>query len=82
MKHILNIIAIAALAAFTTGTALADAKVKAGPRKGRVLEMEKQNAELKEEIENLKSPKKDKSKKERKTRNARYACPNGCRWIF
>jgi len=46
MKHILNIIAIAALAAFTTGTALAEAKVKAGPRKGRVLEIEKQNAEF------------------------------------
>ncbi len=46
MKHILNIIAIAALAAFTTGTALADGKVKAGPRKGRVLELEKQNAEF------------------------------------
>lgn len=46
MKHILNLIVVAALAAVTTGTALADAKVKAGPRKGRVLEMEKQNAEF------------------------------------
>ena len=46
MKHILKMIAVAALAAFTTGTVLADAKVKAGPRKGRVLEMEKQNAEF------------------------------------
>jgi hypothetical protein len=46
MKHIIKMIAVAALAAFTTGTALADAKVKAGPRKGRVLEMEKQNAEF------------------------------------
>ena len=46
MKNILKMIAVAALAAFTTGTVLADAKVKAGPRKGRVLEMEKQNAEF------------------------------------
>lgn len=46
MKHILNVIAVAALAAFTTGTALADAKVKAGPRKGRVLELAGQNAEF------------------------------------
>ncbi len=46
MKHILKTIAVVALAAFTTGTALADAKVKAGPRKGRILEMEKQNAEF------------------------------------
>jgi len=46
MKQILHLIAVAALAAFTTGTALADAKVKAGPRKGRVLELAGQNAEF------------------------------------
>jgi hypothetical protein len=46
MKHILKTIAVVALAAFTAGSALADAKVKAGPRKGRILEMEKQNAEF------------------------------------
>lgn len=46
MKHVLKIIAVAALAVFTNGNVLADAKVKAGPRKGRVLELEKQNAEF------------------------------------
>ncbi|MDQ3621506.1 MAG: hypothetical protein M3463_03330 [Verrucomicrobiota bacterium] len=43
MKRLLSILAILALAA---APALADAKVKAGPRKGRMLEMDKQNAEF------------------------------------
>lgn len=43
MKSILHILAFLALAA---APALADAKVKAGPRKGRILELEGQNAEF------------------------------------
>ena len=43
MKKLLNIIAILALAA---APAFADKTVKAGPRKGRILEMDKQNAEF------------------------------------
>lgn len=45
MKNIIRIIAAALLAAFT-GPAFADVNIKAGPRKGRVLEMEGQNAEF------------------------------------
>ena len=43
MKKLLNIIAILVLAA---APAFADKTVKAGPRKGRILEMDKQNAEF------------------------------------
>lgn len=43
MKKLLSILAIVALA---SAPAFADAKVKAGPRKGRILEMDKQNAEF------------------------------------
>ena len=43
MKKLLNILAILALAA---APAFADKTVKAGPRKGRILEMDKQNAEF------------------------------------
>lgn len=43
MKTLLN---IALLLALTTTSALADKTVKAGPRKGRVLEMSGQNAEF------------------------------------
>ena len=43
MKTLLHIITILALA---ITPALADAKVKAGPRKGRILELEGQNAEF------------------------------------
>ena len=43
MKKLLSLLTMLALAATP---ALADAKVKAGPRKGRILEMEKQNAEF------------------------------------
>ncbi len=43
MKTLLHIITILALA---IAPALADAKVKAGPRKGRILELEGQNAEF------------------------------------
>ena len=43
MKTLLHIITILALAA---APALADAKVKAGPRHGRILELEGQNAEF------------------------------------
>jgi len=43
MKKLLSILAIVALAA---APAFADATVKAGPRKGRILEMDKQNAEF------------------------------------
>ena len=43
MKTLLSIITLIALA---TTAAFADAKVKAGPRKGRVLEMEGKNAEF------------------------------------
>ncbi len=45
MKTISRILTAALLVAFT-GTALADVAIKAGPRKGRVLEMEGQNAEF------------------------------------
>lgn len=45
MKTIRHILTAAFLVALT-GSALADATVKAGPRKGRVLEMENQNAEF------------------------------------
>jgi len=45
MKTIRRILTAALLVA-VTGSALADATVKAGPRKGRVLEMESQNAEF------------------------------------
>ena len=43
MKTLLSIITIIALA---ITPALADAKIKAGPRKGRILELEGQNAEF------------------------------------
>jgi len=43
MKTLLHIVTILALA---IAPALADAKVKAGPRKGRILELEGQNAEF------------------------------------
>lgn len=43
MKQLLSILTLLALAA---APAFADAKVKAGPRKGRILEMDKQNAEF------------------------------------
>lgn len=43
MKKLLNIIAILALAA---APAFADKTVKAGPRKGRIIELDKQNAEF------------------------------------
>ncbi len=43
MKTLLSLLTILALAATP---ALADAKVKAGPRKGRILELETQNAEF------------------------------------
>ncbi len=45
MKTIAHLLTAALLVAFT-GSALADVTVKAGPRKGRVLEMENQNAEF------------------------------------
>jgi hypothetical protein len=45
MKTIRRILTAALLVAIT-GSALADVTVKAGPRKGRVLEMENQNAEF------------------------------------
>lgn len=43
MKTLLNILTVLALAVMP---ALADAKIKAGPRKGRILELEGQNAEF------------------------------------
>ena len=43
MKTLLNILLLLTIA---VSPALADAKVKAGPRKGRVLEMETKNAEF------------------------------------
>ena len=43
MKKLLSILTILALAA---APAIADKTVKAGPRKGRILELEKQNAEF------------------------------------
>ena len=43
MKTIIQILAVLALA---VAPALADAKVKAGPRKGRILELEGVNAEF------------------------------------
>ena len=43
MKTLLNLIAILAI---TIAPALADSKVKAGPRKGRILELEGVNAEF------------------------------------
>ncbi len=43
MKTILRILTVLAIA---VSPALADAKVKAGPRKGRILELEGQNAEF------------------------------------
>lgn len=43
MKTLFNILTILALA---VAPAMADAKVKAGPRKGRILELEGQNAEF------------------------------------
>ena len=43
MKTIIHILTVLALA---VAPALADAKVKAGPRKGRILELEGQNAEF------------------------------------
>jgi hypothetical protein len=43
MKTLLHILTVLALA---VAPALADKTVKAGPRKGRILEMEKQNAEF------------------------------------
>jgi hypothetical protein len=43
MKTLLHILTVLALA---VAPALADAKVKAGPRKGRILELEGQNAEF------------------------------------
>lgn len=43
MKTILNILIVLAL---SVAPALADAKVKAGPRKGRILELDGQNAEF------------------------------------
>lgn len=43
MKTLLHILTVLALAA---APALADAKVKAGPRKGRILELQGQNAEF------------------------------------
>lgn len=45
MKTIVPLVTIGLLIAFT-GSALADVKVKAGPRKGRVLELQGQNAEF------------------------------------
>lgn len=42
IRRILTVVFVVAI----TGSALADATVKAGPRKGRVLEMENQNAEF------------------------------------
>lgn len=45
MKSIVRLLTLCLLVAFT-GSALADIKVKAGPRKGRVLEIEGQNAEF------------------------------------
>lgn len=45
MKRIVHLITLALLIA-VTGTALADIKVKAGPRKGRLLELDGQNAEF------------------------------------
>jgi hypothetical protein len=43
MKSILRILTVLALA---VSPALADAKIKAGPRKGRILELDGQNAEF------------------------------------
>jgi hypothetical protein len=43
MKTILHILTVLALA---VSPALADAKIKAGPRKGRIMELEGQNAEF------------------------------------
>ena len=43
MKTLLRILTVLALA---VSPALADAKIKAGPRKGRILELEGQNAEF------------------------------------
>ena len=43
MKTLLHILTVLALA---VAPALADAKIKAGPRKGRILELEGQNAEF------------------------------------
>lgn len=43
MKSILRILTVLALAA---SPALADARIKAGPRKGRILELDGQNAEF------------------------------------
>jgi len=45
MKTIVRLLTFGLLIAFT-GSALADVKVKAGPRKGRVLELQGQNAEF------------------------------------
>lgn len=45
MKSIAHLVTLALLIA-VTGTALADIKVKAGPRKGRLLEIGGQNAEF------------------------------------
>lgn len=45
MKNMIRLLAAVMLVAFT-GSALADATIKAGPRKGRVLELENQNAEF------------------------------------
>lgn len=45
MKTIRRILTASLLLAFT-GSALADATIKAGPRKGRLLEVEKQKAEF------------------------------------
>ena len=45
MKNISKLITAALLVAFT-GSALAEVTVKAGPRKGRILEVEGQNAEF------------------------------------
>lgn len=45
MKTIVRLLTLSLLIAFT-GSALADIKVKAGPRKGRILELEGQNAEF------------------------------------
>lgn len=45
MKTIVRLITLGLLVAFT-GSALAEAKVKAGPRKGRILELDGQNAEF------------------------------------
>ncbi len=45
MKTIRRILTAATLLAFT-GSALADATIKAGPRKGRLLEVDKEKAEF------------------------------------